>query len=193
MELRSIAGSKPAGRGRHALHSVRLDLAYSQSIHGGAWRWVTLARSWKEIAAATCTTTTSPSFARREGLMTKGGKIARKATAPKAKRTKWSDLRAQLSPKSSEKARAMTAQMIAEMPLAELREARRLSQVTLAEALRVKQASVSKLERRTDMYISTLRNVIKAMGGELDIIARFPEGDVRIKQFRDSGAIEAEG
>ena len=37
------------------------------------------------------------------------------------------------------------------------------------------------------MYVSTLRKYIEAMGGELDIIARFPEGAVRIRQFRELG------
>jgi len=55
----------------------------------------------------------------------------------------------------------------------------------LAVSLHVKQASVSKLERRTDMYISTLRGYIKAMGGDLEIIARFPDGSVRINQFEE--------
>jgi hypothetical protein len=41
------------------------------------------------------------------------------------------------------------------------------------------------MEKRTDMYISTLRSHIRAMGGELDVIARFPEGDVRISNFSD--------
>ena len=44
-------------------------------------------------------------------------------------------------------------------------------------------ASISKLERRADMYISTLRDFVRAMGGELEITARFPEGEVRIKQL----------
>lgn len=73
--------------------------------------------------------------------------------------------------------------MLAEMPLHELRQARRLSQETLAEALHIGQASVSKMERRTDMYVSTLRGIIRAMGGELEIIARFPDGVYRIGQF----------
>ena len=42
---------------------------------------------------------------------------------------------------------------------------------------------MSKLERRTDMYVSTLQDFVKAMGGELKIIARFPEGTVEISQF----------
>jgi hypothetical protein len=44
---------------------------------------------------------------------------------------------------------------------------------------------VSRIEKRTDMYISTLRAVIKAMGGDLDIVARFLDGCVRINQFKD--------
>lgn len=75
--------------------------------------------------------------------------------------------------------------MMQDMLLAELRQARKLSQEQIAGSLHVKQASVSKLERRTDMYISTLRNFIKAMGGELEITAKFPDGIVRIQQFED--------
>lgn len=74
------------------------------------------------------------------------------------------------------------------MPLQELPRARGLSQETLAAALKVRQASISKLERRTDMYISTLRSHIEAMGGELEIIARFPDGEVRISNFEDVAA-----
>lgn len=81
--------------------------------------------------------------------------------------------------RSEEKAR----KLLAEMPLNELRAARQLTQEHLAKRLRVKQASVSKLERRADMYISTLREFVAAIGGELEITARFPEGEVRITQF----------
>ncbi len=59
------------------------------------------------------------------------------------------------------------------------------SQEQIAERLHIKQPAVSKLERRTDMYISTLRDMIRAMGGDLDIIARFPDRpSVRITQFK---------
>jgi transcriptional regulator with XRE-family HTH domain len=75
--------------------------------------------------------------------------------------------------------------MLTEMPLQELRIAKELSQVKLAESLHVNQAAISKLERRTDMYISTLRSYIKAMGGDLEVIARFPDGEVRISNFAD--------
>ena len=69
--------------------------------------------------------------------------------------------------------------------LKRLREIRRVSQQTLASSLKVTQATVSKMERRSDMYISTLRRTIAALGGELEIRARFPEGVVKISQFED--------
>ena len=81
--------------------------------------------------------------------------------------------------RSEEKAR----KLISEMPLNEIRAARELTQEHLAKLLRIKQASVSKMERRADMYISTLRDFVRAMGGDLEITARFPEGEVRISQF----------
>jgi transcriptional regulator with XRE-family HTH domain len=76
-----------------------------------------------------------------------------------------------------------TAQLKMEMALGELRQALQLSQAELAVKLKVKQPAVSRLEKRTDMYVSHLRKVIEAMGGELDIIARFPEGEVKIDNF----------
>ena len=71
------------------------------------------------------------------------------------------------------------------MALAELRAARDLTQEHLSDVLGVKQSAVSKLERRADMYVSTLRSFIKAMGGDLEIRAVFPDGAVRITQFQD--------
>jgi predicted transcriptional regulator len=61
-----------------------------------------------------------------------------------------------------------------EATLRQLRVARERSQEEIAIKLHIKQAAVSKLERRTDMYLSTLRSYIEAMGGQLEIIARFP-------------------
>ncbi len=63
------------------------------------------------------------------------------------------------------------------------RDALRMTQQELAHALHVDQSAVSKLEHRTDMYVSTLRRCIVAMGGELEIRAVFPAGTVRISQF----------
>ena len=101
---------------------------------------------------------------------------------------KYADLRARMSPEARARSATRAKALLKEMPLHELRRARGLSQETLAATLKVRQASISKLERRADMYISTLRAHIEAMGGELEIVARFPEGEVRISNFEDVGA-----
>lgn len=75
---------------------------------------------------------------------------------------------------------------IKEMALDELRAAREFTQAELSQVLKVDQGSISKLERRTDMYIGTLRRYIEAMGGSLQIRAVFPDGEVQIKQFGDA-------
>jgi DNA-binding transcriptional regulator YiaG len=126
--------------------------------------------------------------------MTKTGATAKKKSggrhaAEAPKRTTWKELRDQMSPAHRARADARAAAMLAEMPLHELRQARQLSQEMLAERLRTGQAAVSKLERRADMYVSTLRGIIKAMGGDLEIVARFPDGAVKINQFRDVGDV----
>jgi len=100
---------------------------------------------------------------------------------------KFSVLREKMPPKARAKANAMAAQMIKELPLNELRNARNTTQENLANILEIKQPAVAKMEKRTDMYISTLRNYIEATGGQLRIIASFPEGDVLINQFSDLG------
>lgn len=98
---------------------------------------------------------------------------------------KFTELRARMSPESRARAEVKAQAMLAEMPLNELRQARGLSQKMLAEVLHVQQPSIAKLEKRTDMYLSTLRSHIEAMGGELDVIARFPDGAVKISNFSD--------
>ncbi len=94
-------------------------------------------------------------------------------------------LKNKMKPERRTSAEERARKILAEMPLQELRQARHLTQETLAKNLSVKQAAVSKMENRTDMYISTLRNMIKAMGGDLEIIARFPDGEVKINQFKE--------
>jgi transcriptional regulator with XRE-family HTH domain len=97
----------------------------------------------------------------------------------------FKSLRDKMSASAQKAALDKTKEMLSEMPLQELRQARRLSQERIAEVLSTKQANVSRLENRADMYISTLRSYIEAMGGQLDIIARFPDGEVHINQFND--------
>ncbi len=96
---------------------------------------------------------------------------------------KFAHLRAQTSPDSQARAEAKALAMLAERPLNELRPARGLSQKMLAEVLHVQQPSIAKMEKRTDMYLSTLRSHIEAMGGQLEIVARFPDGSVKISNF----------
>lgn len=99
---------------------------------------------------------------------------------------KFSTLMEKMSPERRARIDARAKAMRAELPLHELRRARGLSQESLAKTLKVNQAAVSKLEHRTDMYVSTLRSHIRAMGGELEIVARFPDGEVRIANFADA-------
>ncbi len=97
----------------------------------------------------------------------------------------FSELQEKMGPERRVRNRQKAAELLEQLPLTELRHARKMSQEQLATLLHVKQASISKLERRTDMYISSLRSFIRAMGGELEIIARFPDGSVRINQFEE--------
>ena len=96
---------------------------------------------------------------------------------------KWKDIRRTLSPELEEESRRLTQSILQAASLNQLREARKLTQTNLASILGVNQGSVSKLEKRTDMYVSTLRSFVEAMGGQLQIRAVFPEGEVLIDQF----------
>jgi hypothetical protein len=72
-----------------------------------------------------------------------------------------------------------------EMTLNELRQARARSQKALAKQLKVGQPAVAKLERRADMYVSNLRRYVEALGGKLEITAKFPDAAVTIANFSD--------
>lgn len=95
----------------------------------------------------------------------------------------YKELRAKMPADARKRAEVRANVLMQEMPLYELRQARQLSQEQLARELHVKQANVSKIEHRTDVYISTLRSYVEAMGGELEITAKFPQGTVKISQF----------
>src|SRR5665213_2455772 len=99
-------------------------------------------------------------------------------------RSTFSELREKMSPAARAESEREFRQMIQEMPLRRLRAARELTQENLARVLRVKQSEVSKIERRTDMYLSTLSSYVKAMGGTLELRVAFPNGEVvKINQF----------
>lgn len=74
---------------------------------------------------------------------------------------------------------------IAGMPLEELRKARQMTQAKLAQSLGMNQGEVSKIEHRTDLYLSTLSEYVEALGGRLEIRAVFPDREVRITQFEE--------
>ena len=98
---------------------------------------------------------------------------------------KWRDIRRTLSPEQEEETRQYVKSVVEAVTLNQLRQARMLTQTSLASILGVNQGSVSKMEKRTDMYVSTLRSFIQAMGGTLQIKAVFPEGEVEIEQFNN--------
>jgi transcriptional regulator with XRE-family HTH domain len=88
-----------------------------------------------------------------------------------------------MPPETRQRVAARVRETLDNMALDQLRTARGLTQENLAEILHVNQTAVSKMERRADMYISTLARFVEAMGGTLEIRACFPEGAVRITQF----------
>jgi DNA-binding XRE family transcriptional regulator len=103
---------------------------------------------------------------------------------------KYAELRSRLSPAARARSKAIADGMLREMPLQDVRRARHLTQEQLAETLAATQPEISKIEKRTNL-VSTLRRYIEAMGGTLDIVARFPDGDIRINQFHSLDAEES--
>jgi predicted XRE-type DNA-binding protein len=77
-------------------------------------------------------------------------------------------------------------QLCLEMALFELRQLQGLSQKELGELLGVRQPAVARMEGRSDMYVSTLRSVIEALGGELELVAKFPDKEVILSGFARS-------
>lgn len=89
---------------------------------------------------------------------------------------KWADTKAKCSPEVRAQIEAEARQLSEELHLAQLRKAKGLTQEAMAELLDVSQAEVSKMERRTELYVGTLRKFIEAMNGELVLAARFKDG-----------------
>ncbi len=110
---------------------------------------------------------------------------------------------AKLSAAQRKKVEDRAAEIIAEeMSLRDLRKARRLTQARVAKTLGITQDSVSRLEKRSDLLLSTLRKTVKAMGGDVRIVAEFPdrapvvlselsEDDRPRKSFRRRAHVEA--
>jgi DNA-binding XRE family transcriptional regulator len=96
------------------------------------------------------------------------------------------ELEAKMSPESAARAKRRAKEMMSEMLLAEMRQAAGLTQEEVAASLGIKQPTLSRIESQDDMQISTLQRLVRALGGELEIIAHLPGQDVRIGQFRES-------
>ncbi len=103
----------------------------------------------------------------------------------------FSELREKMTPEQRKRSKTKTEVLKNELALKELRQAMELTQEELANELHVNQAAVSKFESQSDIYISTLRKILFAMGGELRIVAHFDDGDVLINQFDDIRKSEA--
>jgi DNA-binding transcriptional regulator YiaG len=98
----------------------------------------------------------------------------------------FQELRAGMSAEAKAVSAAEHSRLVEEMSLHQLRKARELTQTKIAEELHMGQGDVSKLERRTDMYVSTLTSYLQAVGADLEIRAVFPDGRaVKITQFSE--------
>jgi transcriptional regulator with XRE-family HTH domain len=96
---------------------------------------------------------------------------------------KWREIRGTFSPEVEARIAQEVKDAARVMTLYRLREARSLTQVNLAKILEINQGAVSRLEKRSDVYVSTLRSYIEAMGGQLQIRAVFPDAVIEIDQF----------
>lgn len=103
----------------------------------------------------------------------------------------FNELRSKMKPEAQARAKARADDLIKEMALADLRRARALTQQQLAKSLCVNQAWISKVERQADMYLSTLRGYVEALGGRLEVSARFDDCVVGLNQFAEVDKTEA--
>lgn len=101
---------------------------------------------------------------------------------------KWSEIRESMSPERRERNREKTAALLLAMDLTELRDKLGLTQEEVAARLQISQSNVSRMEKRQDMLVSTLREVVEAFGGELHLMAEFPDGSVEIKPLDEGEA-----
>ena len=86
-----------------------------------------------------------------------------------------------MTPESIARAKAKARKLAEQMELRDIRQALKITQRGLARSLKVAQPTLAKIEKQPDMQIATLRKVVRALGGDIEIIARFPQADVRIK------------
>jgi len=89
---------------------------------------------------------------------------------------KWNNLKRNMSPQAQARLEARVKETLRSMPLAEIRKAIGMTQAELADKLEIAQGSVSKIENAADMYLTTLRKYVEALGGELHLTATFADG-----------------
>jgi len=104
----------------------------------------------------------------------------------------FKELEAKMPPERVARAEMKAKAIMADMLLAEIRKQMGLTQKDLAVALNIKQPTLSKIESQEDMQIGTLSRIIEALGGELELIAHLPGGNVRLSQFRQKDQSPAE-
>ena len=98
----------------------------------------------------------------------------------------YKELQAKMDPASRADNARRVRDEVQKMALDELRRAKQLTQADMAEMLDVPQSSISRIEQRADMYLSTLRSYVHAIGGVLQVRAVFPDGGtVAINRFGD--------
>jgi len=96
---------------------------------------------------------------------------------------KFTQLTEGFSPQRQADISRRTALLKEEMALAELQQALQLTQTELAQKLQLQQLALTNMEQQADTYISHLRQIIEAMGGQLEIVARFGDSEVKITNF----------
>ncbi len=96
----------------------------------------------------------------------------------------FKELRDRMTPDARERVDRRVRETLLEMSLQELRQrVSGITQTELADLMKVTQGAISQLERRDDVLLSKLAEYIRALGGKLELIARFPDTDVRITRF----------
>ena len=98
----------------------------------------------------------------------------------------FKELEAKMRPEARARVKSRAREIMAEMLLSQIRQAAGLTQEEVAARLGIKQPTLSRMESQDDMQVSTLQRLVRALGGELEIIAHLPGRDVRIRQFRES-------
>ena len=102
----------------------------------------------------------------------------------------FSTLIKKMPAESQERIKKKTIALKKEMALADLRQARKLTQAQLAKNMKVNQVAISKFENQSDLYLSTLRKFLAGMGADLKVVAKFPDAEITINQFSSSNPVK---